>query len=1313
MTESATASALQELVALGLVASQPAPRALSGGNADRRDRSSRTSWRVNLPDGRPVRLILGGDLSTLAKNQAAFTHACPELVPSPVFHQKLSAGEAFAESFIAGDDMESAAQESPERVRADFTRTCALLATTARKSTEAERLAEWQCWTRSTEALPVWTPEEKMLLQTRVWPALYPLLTSTPPIARWTNGDFTSGNILLDQAGHPHLIDHEFAHETHFFTEDLARFHCLSPAARQQPELFSSTPVPGPAWHLFFWLRQLGLETAHNTASYLERMRPARLAIIRRLAETVLDCQLSGWSVAATPLHHSVEFARWEQTIETAIRVSGWCHVPGSTLRAILVSQGDQVLTDGVPTRRLDVLDHFDSAPGAYYSGFSLAIPLREPETRLVVSALTDTGEVLPFHSFLANRLPGRGPWVEDYTRWAELYDRDPIEPTLASPGPLFSVLVPVYNTPIPFLRACLESVRHQHYREWELCIVDDASTDGNVAEYLRQFAQTDPRIRLQTLKVNGGISRASNAALASASGSFVVMLDHDDLLRPHALLEFARYLADNPETDAVYSDEDKLSPDGRRIAPSFKPDFSPEHLLGVMYVGHALCVRTTVARDCGGFDPVYDGMQDYEFFLRVTEHTRRIGHVPRILYHWRQSPGSSSLHGNIKGNIDEKQAAAVRAHLKRQGRTEYVQTCHHHRLQLYATEEPTVEVVRLSPGDDFIARLVRVASASDADVLLVNMLDSYRANGHWVQDLATLALRPDSGLVAPLLLSPEGLVHESGWTIGTAGTAPIMRGFDPAGDGSTGSLLCTREVSAVSPACFAVKRKLLLTPSPADENWLGLCLRLHRSKSFHRVCSTARVQLSSAQVLPSVETNGTAPGQDPYFNPHYDPLRADYSLARPPAHLHAVLWHLDNPPASRLANGRLHLRGWCFSSAGKEIKAVRLRAGSLILFGVVGLPRPDVKAALPEAPDDNTGFEIRGKLPPGHNALCVEAGQADGTWALLMTHAVEVEHPRRPVWLGHGNGHELMNHQLPTYAAHAPQTLRPEIFPARSKPSHLRLAIVTPSYQQARFLLQTMRSVLDQPEVQCDYFVQDGGSTDGSVEIIKELASSPNPPRPLVPPQPRLAAWQSARDRGQTEAIARGFAQTSGGPDDLMAWINSDDFYLPGALAYVADYFSRHPAVDVLYGHRIIVNDESQEVGRWVLPRHSDAVLQLNDYVPQETMFWRRRIWDKVGGLDLSFQFAMDWDLLLRFQAAGAKIVRVPYFLACFRIHPQQKTSAAIHNVGQREIDLLRARANGRTMQPAELESHPQLIRYLRRSDFYDSMWRLGIRLP
>jgi glycosyltransferase involved in cell wall biosynthesis len=447
-----------------------------------------------------------------------------------------------------------------------------------------------------------------------------------------------------------------------------------------------------------------------------------------------------------------------------------------------------------------------------------------------------------------------------------------------------------------------------------------------------------------------------------------------------------------------------------------------------------------------------------------------------------------------------------------------------------------------------------------------------------------------------------------------------------------------------------------------------------------------------------------------------------------------ALQFYVDQPIDWRRMERCVIIRGWCFSTKGDPVHALRLRAGNSTLNAVLGLPRPDVRQSLPEAPDDNTGFEIRGTLPSGRVSLVLEARFETGPWHELLTRTVTVKSRWMPLWLGGGAWQELMFFQMPAHMAYPVRPLRPELFPPATGKSRPRFSIVTPSYNQARFLNETMRSVLEQGTA-VDYVVQDGGSSDDSVEVISNFAqknlqaevrrpetghqatsllpSQTSGYSPVASASPRLVAWSSEPDNGQADAIAKGFAQTSGGPDDLMAWINSDDFYLPGALAFVADFFARHPEVDAVYGHRIVVDENSQEIARWFLPKHDAEVLRLNDFVPQETLFWRRRIWDKVGGIDPSFRFALDWDLLLRFDAAGAKIVRVPYFLACFRVHAAQKTSARMHDIGQQEITRLRERTHRRSFPPAELEHSPCLLRYLRRSAFIEFLWKLGIRAP
>lgn len=246
-------------------------------------------------------------------------------------------------------------------------------------------------------------------------------------------------------------------------------------------------------------------------------------------------------------------------------------------------------------------------------------------------------------------------------------------------------------------------------------------------------------------------------------------------------------------------------------------------------------------------------------------------------------------------------------------------------------------------------------------------------------------------------------------------------------------------------------------------------------------------------------------------------------------------------------------------------------------------------------------------------------------------------------------------------------------------------ICIVTPSYEQPAFLESAVLSILNQGYPKLLYVVQDGGSRDASKEIIARYAQ-------------RLRHWASEPDNGQADAIRKGFAQIGRelSPDDLMAWLNSDDLLAPRALGFVASYFAKHRDVDVVYGHRIIINDADREIGRWIMPRHEDDSIEWIDYVPQETLFWRKRAWDVAGGIDPSFQFALDWDLLARFRQAGCKIVRLPYFLGCFRIHAQQKTTQVIHTTGAQEMSRIRSRFHTPDKDSAaNIERHARRIRF------------------
>ena len=233
---------------------------------------------------------------------------------------------------------------------------------------------------------------------------------------------------------------------------------------------------------------------------------------------------------------------------------------------------------------------------------------------------------------------------------------------------PRISVLTPVYNTNPAYLAAMTDSVLGQIYENWELCLADDASPSAETRIQLAKLAARDPRIKLTLREENGGISEATNSAAQIATGDVIVFVDHDDIITPDCLAEIALYYARNPQADLVYSDDDKVDTGVRRYAPQFKPDWSPTLLLSYMYMSHALSVRKSLYDDLGGFRRAFDGSQDYDFALRAVEQARHVGHIPKILYHWRATPTSTASSGAAKPGSFEAGRRAVQEAVDRRG---------------------------------------------------------------------------------------------------------------------------------------------------------------------------------------------------------------------------------------------------------------------------------------------------------------------------------------------------------------------------------------------------------------------------------------------------------------------------------------------------------------------------------------------------------------------------------------------------------------------------------------------------------------------
>lgn len=261
---------------------------------------------------------------------------------------------------------------------------------------------------------------------------------------------------------------------------------------------------------------------------------------------------------------------------------------------------------------------------------------------------------------------------------------------------PQFSILTPVFNPPLYALEECAQSVFNQSLTDWEWCLVDDGSTDPDIVAYLNQLTKLDRRIRVSRRDDNGGIIAASQDALISASGDFIVLLDHDDMLHHEALERVSLVIEAHEDVDYIYSDEDKIDQHGQHFDEFLKPDWSPERLRGQNYCCHLSTIRRIHLFDVGGFREGFEGSQDYDLILRVTETARRIFHIPEVLYHWRAIPGSTASSADEKPHAFIAAQQAVSQHLDRVGIVGHVEDAGfgYHRVIRAMSSNPLISII-------------------------------------------------------------------------------------------------------------------------------------------------------------------------------------------------------------------------------------------------------------------------------------------------------------------------------------------------------------------------------------------------------------------------------------------------------------------------------------------------------------------------------------------------------------------------------------------------------------------------------------------
>ena len=433
----------------------------------------------------------------------------------------------------------------------------------------------------------------------------------------------------------------------------------------------------------------------------------------------------------------------------------------------------------------------------------------------------------------------------------------------------VISVLVPAYRTPEVFLKQMMESVLFQTYPYLELCIADGSGTDDSVENVVKEYQKKDPRVRYRRLEKNEGIAGNTNAAIEMASGDYLALFDHDDLLSPNALFEVASAI-EKEKADVIYTDEDKVTSDLKEhFQPHFKPDFNPDLLCANNYICHLFVVKRSLALKLGGQDPAYDGAQDYDFIFRCTENAEKIVHVAKILYHWRVHQASTADNPSSKLYAFDAGKRAIEAHLARIGakaEVSHTKDLGFYRVKYQLQGNPMVSIV--IPNKDeketlkkCLESIWKKTSYPNYEIILVEnnsttqeIRDYYKeldgkkrvrvvywdkefnysainnfgisyAKGEyilclnnditvispdWLEELLANCQRPEVGIVGARLYYPDNTIQHAGIVLGMGGCAgSLFVGLARSRGGYLHKAALQQDLSAVTAACFMVKKEV------------------------------------------------------------------------------------------------------------------------------------------------------------------------------------------------------------------------------------------------------------------------------------------------------------------------------------------------------------------------------------------------------------------------------------------------------------------------------------------------------------------------
>lgn len=604
--------------------------------------------------------------------------------------------------------------------------------------------------------------------------------------------------------------------------------------------------------------------------------------------------QANGTAPVAHAYTFNFDHPRTWSTASNKLLILGWCYEnSGAPILGIRAEFAGETTIGIYGSKRLDVLVSTGMRQ-AEYCGIKIDVRTHLGDHLLVVEVQHDDGWHPYFQAMVHVGKAGDPTERSEYEKWCEQHEaldaadgaavRAHIE--AFATRPVISVVMPVYDTPEGLLGKAIQSVLDQVYPHWELCIADDASTQPHVRTVLERFEAMDPRIKVEFRKSNGHICEATNTAVDLATGEFIALFDHDDVLSPMALYEVAAELDAHPDAQFIYSDEDKVDVEDRRFDPYFKPDWNPDLNHGQNYTSHLSVYRTELVRSLGGFRKGYEGSQDWDLLLRAIERIppSSIRHIPKLLYHWRAVPGSTALQLAEKSYPIEAARMALEDHFRRLGETVELLPVpgDHWRIKypvpsaaplvsliiptrnalqlvrqavrsiLATTDYPSYEIVIVDNGSDDPEALAYLAQVSREDPRVrvmpcgepfnysaINNRAVREARGEivgllnndveaidpgWLTEMVSHAVRPGIGAVGAMLYYPLNTIQHAGVILGLGGVAGHPFKEFPRGDqGQKNRLRLVQNYSAVTAACLLIRKDRFQEVGGLNEKYLSI----------------------------------------------------------------------------------------------------------------------------------------------------------------------------------------------------------------------------------------------------------------------------------------------------------------------------------------------------------------------------------------------------------------------------------------------------------------------------------------------------------